>query len=400
MWKIEDTSVYYIPNDFQFCPNVAIFNFYETLIYTYNMKHKNMKLKYKNVCDKLLDLYNQHVSIIVYQSSDNHNIEPIFNKFITYIFEKTGVKIPIMAFFTTLRNRYSKPFTGMWELINDIYAKKNSKIDVEKSVVIGHKSGEVPTSINRSRMKYMCVDRAFAHNINMAFVRPETFFLNSHMPVSWRWNDMTPSKFKLQKLCDKSQTPPIILDEINLLPDADKYTIIVTGNRTCGKTTLSQKIKKKWDADFINVCKNKNCDKQYMINVISDADDLYSHKTVTNAKKVCLNNVKTHLEQNNSIIVDTLYDHAHIMNIVKLSMKTQTPILIIHIKSTEKVNTLFRYMKTQVNNTKLYTYHLKKNFDDIIKLNINQYSQIPCIRCVLYPLILQQSEELWFEYCQ
>ena len=363
------------------------------------MKLKNMKLKYKNVCSKLLDLYNQHVSIIVYQSSDNHNIEPIFNKFNKIIFEKTGIKIPIMAFFTNLRNRYSKPFTGMWELINDIYAKNNSKIDVEKSVVIGHKSGEVPTSINRSCIKYTCVDRAFAHNINMTFIRPETFFLNSHMPVSWRWNDMTPSKFKLQKLCDKKQTPPTILDEINLLPDADKYTIIVTGNRTCGKTTLSQKIKKKWDADFINTCKNKNYNNQYMIHVISDADDLYSHKKVANAKKLCLNNVKTQLGQNNSIIVDTLYDHSHIMKIVKLSMETQTPILIIHIKSTENVNTLFRYMKTQVNNTKLYTYHLKKNFDDDIKLNINMYSQIPCIRCVLYPLILQQSEELWFEYC-
>jgi hypothetical protein len=94
-----------------------------------------------------------------------------------------------------------------------------------------------------------------------------------------------------------------------------------------------------------------------------------------------------------------MHDHSHIMKIVKLSMETQTPILIIHIKSEENVNTLFRYMKTQNNNTKLYTYHLKKNFDDIIKLNINMYSQIPCIRCVLYPIILQQSEELWFEYC-
>jgi DNA 3'-phosphatase len=358
-----------------------------------------MKLKYKNVCDKLLDLHNQHVSIIVYQSSDNNNIEPIFNKFNEIIFEKTGVKIPIMAFFTNLRNRYSKPFTGMWGLINTIYTKNNSIIDVGKSVVIGHKSGEVPTSINRSRIKYTCGDRAFAHNINMTFIRPETFFLNSHMPVSWRWNNMTPSKCKLQKLCDKKQTTPIILDEINLLPDADKYTIIVTGNRTCGKTTLSQKIKKKWDADFINICKNKNHNKQYTIHVISDADDLYSHKKVENAKKLCLNNVKYQLDQNNSVIVDTMHDHSHIMKIVKLSMETQTPILIIHIKSEENVNTLFRYMKTQNNNTKLYTYHLKKNFDDIIKLNINMYSQIPCIRCVLYPIILQQSEELWFEYC-
>lgn len=398
MWKLDNTVVYYLPDKFQFYPNVAIFNFYETLIYPYDIKHKTMKLKYKNVCDKLLDLYNQHVSIIVYQSSANNDIECIFNNFNKIIFEKTGIKIPIMAFFTTIRNRYSKPFTGMWELINDIYKKNSNKIDVDKSVVIGHEAGEVPTRINRSRVKYICNDRAFAYNINMAFIRPETFFLNSHIPVTWRWNDTTPSKCKLQKLCDKKQISPNILDEINLLPDAEKYTIIIIGNRTCGKTTLSHKIKKKWDADFINICKNKNYNKNYTINIISDDDDLYSHKKVENAKKKCLTLVKQQLEKNNSVIVDTIYDHSYIIKIIKLSMKEKTPILIIHIKSIEHINTLFRYMKTQINNTKLYTYHLKKNLDDIIKLNTEMYSRIPCIRCVSYPVIIQQSEELWFEY--
>jgi DNA 3'-phosphatase len=399
MWKNKDTVVYFKPDKFQFFPNVVIFNFYETLIFSYKITNKNMKLKYKNVCDKLLDLHNQHVSIIIYQSSNNNNIEPIFNKFNEIIFEKIGIKIPIFAFFSNTRDKYSKPFTGMWKLINNIYTENNHNINVEKSIVIGHESGEVPTRINRSSIKYKCDDRAFAHNINMTFIRPETFFLNSHMPVSWRWNDITPSNYQLKKLCSKNQTPPILLDEIKLLPNADKYTIIITGNRTCGKTLLSHKLKKKWDSDFIDICKDKNYEKQYPIHVISDDDDLYSHKKITNAKKKCLDDVKKHLEQNKSIIVDTLYDYSHIMKIVKLSMKTETPILIIYIEFIEKINTLFRYMKTQTNNIKLQTYYLKTNVNNTIKVDMEMYTTIPCVRCLLYPLIINQSEDLWFEYC-
>ena len=157
MWKEMDTVVYCVPKAFNFSSTLAIFNFSGTLVKKVNStkmkkflaqrgipeggedksegkgeKRPGKKVidilscMYPSVKEKLLGIYKEGASIIIYQSFNSRHIDDI--KILIEEFRKL-LRIPIAIFLSTSRNKYSKPFTGMWDLIELLYARNKKTID-------------------------------------------------------------------------------------------------------------------------------------------------------------------------------------------------------------------------------------------------------------------------------
>jgi gluconate kinase len=466
MWKTTESIIYNIPKEFKFSSTVAIFNFYGTLIkevkssylHTYSNKKQNyisqqlnnnikkeekllknprsvIKQLYDNVYDKLLELHNNGASIIIYQSLkyENHSIKIAFDTFLLYVFLHTKIKIPIAAFFSTSKNKYSKPFTGMWDIINVYYTNKNKIINKSRSLIIGHKSGElkIKTKIYKKNNAkyyslYTCADRAFAHNIGVSYITPDKFFGKNNNPIVWKWNSNILNQQEKQQWLNNTKhiQQPVIINEINSLPKSNKYTIIITGAHSCGKTNFAMQIKRKWDSDFINnLFPNNTCYNMHNIHIISDSDDILPPyykmqdivvnqtlepntliKTLSEAtdfKKIdnVLIKMSYLLKNNKSVIVDILHDHSNLLQIIKTSMIHTTPILIIEIQTNNKMAQLLDNLKVQTSNTYKTVLLPKYYWMIYIKKSIINYNTLQCVKHITYPLILKQDKSLWFEYC-
>ena len=92
---------------------------------------------------------------------------------------QTEAGIPIISFISTRINKYSKPFTGMWKIIELLYRRESKTIEKPLSLVIGNKAGRI--NIKRRKIDKNCSDRAFAHNIKLNFTTPDRFFLNKSL---------------------------------------------------------------------------------------------------------------------------------------------------------------------------------------------------------------------------
>ena len=375
MWKHVDTVIYYISDDFKFYPTIAIFSFIGTIIkkveFSKELPSDNIKIKY--AFDELLlkekmESINTNVSIIIYDSFNTNNLNSI-----KYAFEKfqKSMNCPMVAFFSTVRNKYSKPFTGMWKIMELFYKKQNKIINKPTSLVIGNRAGRI--TIKRDKKDKDCYDRAFAHNIGISFVIPEKFFLNDNKLHLWSWDVTVLNKLSRQKIIARNIISPIILDEINLLPKSNTYTIIIIGNPSCGKTTFAKKIKRKWDADY----------KMDVIELITD--DIITKLSDT-------------LGANRSVLID---GNVCITNAIKTSMEKMTPILIIDIVTDEYVSQLIDFMKVQSTNSILRPKNYISQFYKPYYKKIcykEKYANIQCVRYVEFPLILNSCEELWYEY--
>ena len=352
MWKHVDTVTYYISDDFKFSPSIAIFSFIGTIVKKVDLATAQPKYTFPEAILKEKMESIGAASIIVYDSFNTTNLTSIKTAFEQ--FQKL-IGCPMIAFFSTARNKYSKPFTGVWKLIELLYKKHEKTINKPSSLIIGNRAGRV--TIKQIKKDRDCTDRAFANNISISFVTPEKFFLNDNKLSLWAWDTILNKKAR-EKLVADNKSVPIILDEIKLLPKSDKYTIIITGPPSCGKTTLAKKIKRKWDAE------------NGIIEIVGETD----------------------INKAPSVIIET----QNLTNIIKASMEKLAPILIIEIQCDEYISQLIDFMKVQTQNSilKPKTYFAQYKF----RRPKNIYENIPCVRYVKFPLVLQSCEELWFEY--
>ena len=375
MWKHVDTVTYYISDEFKFYPTVAIFSFIGTIIkkveFSKETLGENIKIKYafdELILKKRIESINTSVSIIIYDSFNTSNLNSI--KYAFEQFQKL-MGCPMVAFFSTAKNKYSKPFTGMWKIIELFYKKQNKSINKPTSLIIGNRAGRI--TIKQDKKDKDCSDRAFAHNIDISFVIPEKFFLNDTKLHLWSWDVTILNKLSRQKIIAKNAISPIILDEVNLLPKNNTYTILITGNPSCGKTTFAKKIKRKWDADY----------KMGVIELISD--DILTKLT-------------DNLGASRSVIID---GNVCITSVIKTSMEKMTPILIIEIVTDEYVSQLLDFMKVQSTNSilrpKNYISQFYKHFYKKTCYK-EKYANIQCVRYIEFPLVLNSCEELWYEY--
>jgi bifunctional polynucleotide phosphatase/kinase len=381
MWKEVDSVIYYIPTDFKFSPSLAIFNFDKTLVVIKN-KYDKMKLTYwnENVKPKLKEITDKGASIMLYQCFFNNDLDHIKDLFDQLI---KDLEIPIVAFFSTIPNKYSKPFTNMWKLIELFYLKQQKTINKATSIFVGNKAGRLSIS-SKKALDYSCIDRAFASNVGITFFTPERFFLKSTTPNIWQFSKLIISQENRKKYVDNIQqsTTPVIIDEINSLPKSNNYTIIVTGTPSCGKTTLAKKIKRKWDVDY------------KIGDVVHISEN--SHDTLDTFYEF----IQTQLsEKKTSVIIDMNCFISNITKIVKISMINQMPILILEIKTNQEIAKLLDFIKIQKSSNykdQIHNIHFWRTYYK--QYNEPIYKKIPCVKYISFPLIIQICEELWYEY--
>ena len=378
MWKSRNTIEYYIDENFTYSTNIAIFSFIGTIVK--NVSGPNVhKLKYlykfNNIKAKLDLIHNNGGSIIIIDSFNSVYLENIKNAIDMF---KLEMGYPIISFLSTKQNKYSKPFTGIWEIIEFLYKNKLKKIDLAKSIVIGNKAGRI--TLNKKKIDKSCLDRSFAHNIGIFFTTPDSFFLEENKFILWTWSPDIIDK-QTRAIWANNATKievPIILDELNKLPISDNYTIIITGGPSCGKTTFAKKIKRKWDCDY----------KRGMIEYVSD-NTLHIDELIANMIVL----------KNQSIIVDLTCYINNITKVIKQSMEDKKPILVLEIITNKPMLKLLDFIKVQQSKsndvTICTTAVLNTYYSQYIKPD---FKEIPCVRYIEFPLVINLSDAFWFEY--
>ena len=380
MWKKVDTVVYYISPEFKFLPTIAIFSFIGSIVKNITVVSDDQKLEYlydiSIIKEKINLIAGKGASIILFDSFNTDDVGEIQKAIEIF---QDNVNCPIVSFISTKLNKYSKPFTGMLKIIELFYKNKNKTINKSLSMMIGNKAGR----INRKNKKIDkgCADRAFACNAGLHFSIPERFFLGIQDFIKWEWDKNLLNKVQCSNLLTvDSSKVPIILDEINKLPISNKYTIIVTGPSLCGKTTFINKLKRKWDADY-----NKG-------GVEINTENL------SNTEQ-CETWITEILAKSQSVIIELNCIGLNMTKIIKKSMEFKTPILIIEIKATPKISYLLNCIRVQTakspDTTLIPLMYLNKYNKQYTR---PAYSEIPCIKHIEFPFVMQQCDDLWFEY--
>jgi hypothetical protein len=158
--------------------------------------------------------------------------------------------IPALAFFVLTPNKFSKPHTGMWLLINSFY-KKNGHMITKACVVSDFGGRLVERETKAGKVLVMAdrtdIDRAFAHNIGIPY-KTISEYLNPETTEKFSWNNicMAPDyrKIYVEKLTE--YVNPSIFKELFKTGPSDSYLIMVYGAPRSGKTTLCELLVKQW----------------------------------------------------------------------------------------------------------------------------------------------------------
>jgi DNA 3'-phosphatase len=379
MWKETDTVLYYISPNFNYEQSVASFGFSDVLIKNPYIDKKKKKVSIELwapvVLEKLHTLYTSGASIVIfdYHYSDPAEIKKYFVEFLKLL------KLPVVAFFASKKNKYNKPNTNVWRLLNLLYRKENKSINHKTSLHIGHNAGRVTR--NKYAFDTSCADRAFASNIGVAFSTPDRFFLNFAYTNAWRWDsDIIPIR-KREALYEESKkySIPILEDILSEMPDSKIYTVIIAGPPSSGKTELAHKIKRKWDTDF-----NKG-----LINIIGEdirASDLVEE---TMEKKFI---------EGVSVIIDAKHKAYLLTQIVKVSMKYKAPVLILKIRINHALNILFDCIKVQMAKSTDIIPTTKYQWKDYKSNYHIPVFDLPCVKEIDFPIIVKNYPEFWYEY--
>jgi hypothetical protein len=206
MWiKKENIKLWiWVPTNYIFKQSLAFFTIKDNILDQNNIVHYT----------GLKDI----ATIIVYE---NNTSDELIN-----IFEKYFSELPIIGIFSFTRNRYSKPFTGIIEILEDI---SKIKFKMEWSILVGNDIG-----ING---KY--IDRAFAHNIGINTVTsPKLYFKRTNTKLEWSWPKQVLTINQKKKLFQYEGEPKFC----DFLFSKHINIVIITGPPKSGKSILARRI--------------------------------------------------------------------------------------------------------------------------------------------------------------
>ena len=147
------------------------------------------------------------------------------------IVAKLGSQLPIITFFSMCKDKYRKPCTGMWSLLEEVVLKsRNILVDLDQSLFVGDAAGRLDGWRTGKRADWSTVDRKFAHNLGLKFYSPEEYFLGE--PVCTKYE----LGFKPSMLINDARVP--IVSALEPLWANFPAMVVFVGPPASGKSFL------------------------------------------------------------------------------------------------------------------------------------------------------------------
>ena len=255
-WKDLGSVIIYNHPNFQFNSIVILVEFENCLInkisptQLYHAISPKTVTPYREEFIKVLQKEITEIGVIIVSNVPNQGklaVDSLKRK-VEAFYDKYN--IPALAFFSLKPNKFSKPHTGIWTLINSFYKKSGHMIT--KSCVVSDFGGrlidrEMRTGAIRTLADKTDLDRAFAHNTDMPY-KTISEYLNPDLLEKFSWNNLSLSPedrlIYIKKLREYRNLD--ILKELFRNNRADVYMILVYGAPRSGKTTVCKELVKQW----------------------------------------------------------------------------------------------------------------------------------------------------------
>ena len=281
-WHDLGTTIIYKHSSFVFNNNVLLLDFENCLI----KKMSNPQL-YHSIDPKSIILYNEDFFNKIYKERNMYSIVIISNVSDAGKLAIDSLKLklelflnkydlPLLAFFATKKNRWSKPYTGQWNLINGYFKKYD--VIIKRACIVSDNGGrilekELKTGIIKTKADNTDFDRAFAHNIEIPY-----YTINEYLDINkkekFNWNSICLSPDKREKYIEtlKLYNNPNLFAKLEELSKLDRFMIIIYGAPRAGKTTVANELLSFWNKVYghSRVLKRLGLEKNSKIKRIND----------------------------------------------------------------------------------------------------------------------------------
>tara|TARA_B100001758_G_scaffold247645_1_gene266361 strand:+ start:4329 stop:5546 length:1218 start_codon:yes stop_codon:yes gene_type:complete len=393
-----------ISENFKYNSKIACFSFKGTLIIpkkkTNFIDEYDFKILYNNLIEKLNEIKELGGSIIIFENFyEDINLKSMIEMFINKINKNNKYKIDIIFIASLKSNKYSKPYTNMFKILELLYKNNNSSINRNESIYIGHQGGRLET---RYYNKYdrNCSDRSFAYNLGIKYSIPENFFKNSVTKLYWEWNYQIPT-IKMRKNKLKEQLKKKELDdkdnnnmELSVskiikenLIEGSNYIIIIIGLLSSGKTTLIEEIKKEKKSLIVEL--NKKLQYGSKEKIIKEIKKLNKKNNII-------------IELNNISILYYLLENIKLKKIPVLLIETNLKDSFCKLLNNIKIQTTEYIDIELISKTKFNNY--KKKYDNIwnkSKRSVSYKKNDKNNRLYYYKkkkIIINDSKYYWYQY--
>jgi hypothetical protein len=400
MWNYEtDTGVmYHISKNFEFNETVAIFSLHNTLIKSVLSKDKIpfMQLFDNGVIEFLQNIHNGGGSLIIMddmQGVPQYIIKDGIKRFYELL-DNATLELPFFVMFSTINNRYRKPYTHIFDKLKSIYGSRSEiRIDVEQSILVGNNAGRIKTMTFGGDL---VTDRAFAHNIGIAnFITPQVAFSGDNIQRNWKWNPSIIGDFTI-----KHKTLVEMPMESIFENTGNNRVIFVTGPPTSGKTLLANRIREY----LVGLNPNKSV----------DIFDINNYESMRQMVAVIRKDIDSQIK--NKISKDIVIVHPMELNYIRnmyFSIFEPIPVAVMkhyHIKYIEvdierplaEFLNMFRMQISRSNTLKPHskydynTYYYRYDKFDILKITLKKI--IPALKYIRYRFVIREKPEMFYKY--
>lgn len=351
-WKDLGNILMYQTMDFQFLSSIIITDFEgcltnkisnAKLYHTINNKNNTPTIKNIDFMKRLTSDAKDASIVILSNHICNSKlaVDSLKRKFDAFM---EMHKLPMLALFALKPDRFSKPHSGMWKLLNSYY--KSNKNTITKAKLVSDFGGRIITTERRNgkiitNYDRTDTDRAFSHNIGVEY-NTIVEYLDSSKKEKFNWNTkcLSPEirELYIKKLSEYKN--PNIFAKLAELGQSETYMLMVYGAPRSGKTTLAKELVRKWrDSDYGKSHVIKRFDRH-----------AYTKTTrINHAKKALLDRI--------SVIIDgDCHTEALRAPFLEMAKETKTPVLHIEVNPGIGMAYIFNHVAVEEAKDNVYLY--------------------------------------------
>jgi len=313
----------------------------------------------------MLDNLKKIATLIIYENNSNEELIELFNEYII-------PKINIIGIFSFKKNRFSKPYTGGFELFEQIIKKRHESTETKDSTKEEIINSQDTKFTFRPELSILIsqnigingryIDRAFAHNIGIkSVITPDLYFKRNDSQVEWYYPTSVLTQRRKNKLF-KFTGEPLFADF--LFPNHINI-VIITGPPHSGKTILGRRL-----AQYLGkciICKNE-------LPIVSGKSLIQISQSPTNFSK------------------QKLFEW-----ILEYNKGRESPNLVwIEMDTPRQLVEFLRHLRVQINRQscpELTHYDIIKDYYKVVEKLPNDKIP-PAITHIQFPLVLKKIPEL------